>query len=112
MLEICTQISEYRGYQPDITGIIKGYQEEIDQISFKYDRLQRNIKTSAGYAKKLARYEQGSESKKNLEKSKKKQSYFDRIQQPANKDIKHIKGFCSTGYHDLSPLETLHKKIL
>jgi len=29
-------VSGYQGYQPDIRGIINGYQEKIDQISIKY----------------------------------------------------------------------------
>jgi len=29
-------ISGYQGHQPDIGGLLNGYQEKIDQISVKY----------------------------------------------------------------------------
>jgi len=41
------RISGYQGYQPDIRGIINGYQEKIDHISIKYltdfGRILKNI---------------------------------------------------------------------
>ena len=49
------RISGYQGYQPDIRGIINGYQEEIDQI-VKYLTDSRISKIFAGYTK-IARYQ-------------------------------------------------------
>jgi len=42
------RISGYPGYQPDISGIINGYQEKIDYISIEYRKdfsriLKKNI---------------------------------------------------------------------
>jgi len=38
------------GYEPDIRGIINGYQEKIDRVSIKYlTDFRRMLKISAGF---------------------------------------------------------------
>jgi len=58
LLEICLWISGYQGYQPNIRGVINGYQEKIYQISIKYlTDFGRILKITPGYTYILARYQ-------------------------------------------------------
>jgi len=85
------RISGYQRYQPDIRGIINGYQQKIDQISVKYlTDFSMILKNICWIYLKISQISVDIDHRVRNLKNRWKRSCFDRLQQPDIEDINRI----------------------